>query len=343
MLKASIIFLSYNQERYVREALASALWQDYPHLEIIIGDDGSTDHTRVIIEQVLASYGGSAEIILLPQGPNLGLIANWNRACAASTGDILIGCAGDDISAMNRVSTVAAIFHQDAKIMAVFSQVSLIDENSTVFMSEYVRNRPIQSLHYRVEVSGGTTFWSGVPVLGACGCYRRRAFEVFGPLRFAHSEDEPYIYRSLLLGAVAYTPANLVQWRWHGKNLSAGSLVQEANAEITLSSRAAQFSRRQDACVQYLADLEEAWSKQLISTETYQQEGHKISAQKSIQALGYSAFAPGVGLGQCLGDIWTMLRLNRFSWAAASYALRSLVKRLAPVAIKLRYSRPLRK
>lgn len=241
------------------------------------------------------------------------------------------------------MSVVADIFNQDSTVMAVFSQVSLIDENSTVFMDEYVQNRPKHSLHYGIDATDGTNFWAGAPVLGACGCYRRKVFELFGPLRFAHSEDEPYIYRSLLLGAVAYTPANLVQWRWHGKNLSAGSLMQETNGNLMLISRAAQFSRRQDACVQHMADLDEAWVGKLIPKQRYWQERTKILGLKSVQALGYSALAPGASLYRCMRDAWLMLRLNQFSWVACKYALRSLVKHLAPLPLKLRYSRPLRK
>ena len=41
----SVIMPAYNAQRYIAEAIRSVLEQDYPHLELIVVDDGSTDHT----------------------------------------------------------------------------------------------------------------------------------------------------------------------------------------------------------------------------------------------------------------------------------------------------------
>lgn len=54
--KISVIFLSYKQEAYVREALRAVLTQDLPDYEVIIGDDASPDSTRRIIEEEIAAY-----------------------------------------------------------------------------------------------------------------------------------------------------------------------------------------------------------------------------------------------------------------------------------------------
>lgn len=52
----SISIMCYNHERYVRAALESALNQTYPNIEILISDDGSTDGTRSLIQQIMQEH-----------------------------------------------------------------------------------------------------------------------------------------------------------------------------------------------------------------------------------------------------------------------------------------------
>ncbi|KJF78562.1 hypothetical protein UA45_05225 [Morganella morganii] len=49
----SFVLISYNQEKYIEDALLSVLEQDYSNLEIIVSDDGSTDNTKNIINVII--------------------------------------------------------------------------------------------------------------------------------------------------------------------------------------------------------------------------------------------------------------------------------------------------
>ncbi|MDD3050488.1 MAG: glycosyltransferase [Candidatus Cloacimonetes bacterium] len=49
----SIIIATFNRQRYLREALSSALNQNYPNFEVVVIDDGSTDSTPVVIEELM--------------------------------------------------------------------------------------------------------------------------------------------------------------------------------------------------------------------------------------------------------------------------------------------------
>jgi glycosyltransferase involved in cell wall biosynthesis len=47
----SMVIPAYNYADYLDEAIKSVLDQDYPNVELIVLDDGSTDHTRKVLEK----------------------------------------------------------------------------------------------------------------------------------------------------------------------------------------------------------------------------------------------------------------------------------------------------
>lgn len=86
----SVIVPAYNAERYIGDAVDSILGQDYPHKEVIVVDDGSTDGTVARLHE----YGD--RIRLLHQ-PNSGAAAARNRGLAAARGEYLAFLDSDDI------------------------------------------------------------------------------------------------------------------------------------------------------------------------------------------------------------------------------------------------------
>lgn len=68
-----ILMSTYNGEEYLREQLDSVLNQDYKNISLLIRDDGSTDHTWLILEEYAKTYNN----IKIYQGENIGVIQSF--------------------------------------------------------------------------------------------------------------------------------------------------------------------------------------------------------------------------------------------------------------------------
>jgi len=93
---ASVIMATYNQEEYLAEAVEGVLLQsvDFP-IEILIGDDCSTDGTRALALRFQQEHPGLIRVI--PGTVNIGLLRNYARLIRASRGAFIASCDGDDV------------------------------------------------------------------------------------------------------------------------------------------------------------------------------------------------------------------------------------------------------
>lgn len=92
--RVSILILSYNQQDYIREAIDSALAQDYDNFEIIVADDASTDATPDIIRSYASSYPDRVVPVL--NRINQGITANSNSGLKKVSGRYFTHLGGDD-------------------------------------------------------------------------------------------------------------------------------------------------------------------------------------------------------------------------------------------------------
>ena len=77
--RLSLVVMSYRQEAYIADTVASAFASDYPDLEIVLTDDASPDGTFQIMREMAAAYRGPHRIVLNRNAQNLGLIGHVNH------------------------------------------------------------------------------------------------------------------------------------------------------------------------------------------------------------------------------------------------------------------------
>jgi glycosyltransferase involved in cell wall biosynthesis len=101
----SVIIPSHNSGRFLGEAVESVLSQDYPSVELIVVDDGSTDQTQ----RLLSGYDGRIRHI---RQPNQGVSAARNRGIAIATGDLISFLDADDLMLPGKLRDQVARFQQ---------------------------------------------------------------------------------------------------------------------------------------------------------------------------------------------------------------------------------------
>lgn len=94
-IEVSVLMITYNQEKYIREALDSVLMQKVNfNYEIVIGDDCSTDNTQEILKEYYRKYPDRIKLIL--RRKNLGPTKNAYDVLRRLTGKYVACLEGDD-------------------------------------------------------------------------------------------------------------------------------------------------------------------------------------------------------------------------------------------------------
>ncbi|HCY54932.1 MAG TPA: hypothetical protein DF715_05210, partial [Oceanicaulis sp.] len=147
-MKISVITPSFNQAQFLPFNLKSVASQQYPDVEHIIIDPGSTDGSTEI-----ARAAGHAILIAEPdRGQSDGITKGFARA----TGDILTWLNSDDFYPSDQVlDLVARAFEQNSGIDVIYGKVNFVDDRGEFLRKGYVNPKAetlLESFHYQVGI-----------------------------------------------------------------------------------------------------------------------------------------------------------------------------------------------
>jgi len=122
----SIVTPSFNQARFLKETIQSVIQQDYPHIEYLIVDGGSTDGSLDIIQS------HSKQIAWWISEPDLGQTDAINKGFSHANGQIFAWLNSDDTYLPQAISQAVDYLQANPEIGMVYGNANLIDEKGEV-------------------------------------------------------------------------------------------------------------------------------------------------------------------------------------------------------------------
>ena len=157
--KISIITPSYNQAPFIERTIKSVLSQNYPDLEYIIMDGGSTDGTV----EILKKYEGK---IIWKSEKDQGQSDAINKGLQMANGDIVAYLNSDDTYEPGALKKVADFFQNNPEMKWVYGKCKIIDENDqeirkpiTFYKNLLLKKFSYAKLLSENFISQPATFW----------------------------------------------------------------------------------------------------------------------------------------------------------------------------------------
>ena len=213
-MKISVVTPNWNGERYLEETLHSiaAQREQGAEVEMIVVDGMSTDGSAAILAR------HQDDIDRLIREPDTGPASAINKGLQAATGDVLAWLNADDTYAPGALARVAETMRLRPGQALCFGSCRMVDEEGREIRRGITRFKEaffplssrftIQSINY---ISQPAMF------------FRRRAFEVAGPLRedLKAAWDYEFVLRLWRLGGGTRVPGGpLAAFRWHPASIS---------------------------------------------------------------------------------------------------------------------------
>lgn len=201
MALVSIVTPSYNQASYLEQTIQSVLSQDYPRIESIVIDGGSTDGSVEIIKKY------ESRLAYWASEKDNGQADAINKGLARAKGEILAWLNSDDYYLPNTISSAVKIFEENPDVIMLYGDILAVDE----------QGQTINLLKYRqLSLEDLLCF----QIIGQPAVYfRRQAYEKRGGLdpTFHFLLDHHLWIRLAQQGKILHVPQTWAAARYHAE------------------------------------------------------------------------------------------------------------------------------
>ncbi|WP_372938262.1 glycosyltransferase family 2 protein [Seonamhaeicola sp.] len=153
----SICIPTYQGERYLAEAIASALAQTYPAIEIVVSDDTSTDGTLQLVEQYQQQ---TAIPITIHHHTPKGIGANWNNCIQKAKGIYIKFLFQDDVLLPTCIEEMVNLLEKDKAIGLVASKRTFMiaDNHHSPELAQWIKTYGNLQAHLKLPLVNGVRY-----------------------------------------------------------------------------------------------------------------------------------------------------------------------------------------
>lgn len=336
----TVLVPAYNYERFVVQALQSALDQDYPadRFEVLVVDDGSTDGTADAVRAIAAANPGRVRLI---QHENRGQIETLAHGRSECGGELIALLDADDIWLPTKLRRQVEVFRRNPRVGLVFCDMHTIDVDGRVVRpTVYAPNEFDPDRLYARILRSNVVFNSSLVV--------RPDLFVDPPDTICDWDWWIALYAGEH-SEIAYVPEPLAQYRLHGDNMLFGATGEKL---VRLRRGQLRFQlwsfRHMDLAKLSAAELSDAWAgaewfamTAAEATSSYFQSLVTVSDDDRAKARSIAAEADAASAE---GDVATTARLRFRALAWDPYdpdAARLMREAVATAAAAERRPHPL--
>jgi glycosyltransferase involved in cell wall biosynthesis len=253
----AVLVAAYEAEPFIGQAVRSALAQDYPPelVHVVVVDDGSTDATAAIVEEIAAQHPGRITLIRQANGGSVAAVNRCAEAPAAQAADLLAILDADDAWPAGKLAAQVPVFAARPEVGLVYTDMRVIDAEGAVLQESWLADsRPPTG-------RGLATFLRENLVTGSSIVVRGTLRDVLFPIPDEMAWADWWLaVRTAQHAEVAYLPIPRMLYRFHGTNMSLGSQGATRLRELRKGLRLQRwFLRRVEAADVGVEELEQAW------------------------------------------------------------------------------------
>ncbi|MFC2054271.1 glycosyltransferase family 2 protein [Chloroflexota bacterium] len=198
--RISIVMPSFNQGKYIEESLISVLEQNYPNLEFMVLDGGSTDGSREIIERY------ADKLTYWHSQPDKGQADALNQGFKKASGSLLGWINSDDVLLKGSLKRIAHAYMENPQAGLIGGDYILIDEHGRI-------------IRFKKHTKYAAWFGRhGLQVISPDWFFTRAAYQEVGGVNpsYEYDMDTDLFFRMVLRGIkFAYIESDLICFRLH--------------------------------------------------------------------------------------------------------------------------------